>query len=459
MEQDSAPRLSAEDLSSATGEPVGRLRRLRSLKLIGSEADERFAPEDVERVRLIQFLERRQIELETIARAEHEEAVLSSVVEFLFPDGVGRMYAFAQTIDIVGLDPEVARRLRDVVGGGDDLMDEHDLQMLREAKVALDAGFPESALLQLARVYADALGRVAEAEVRLFHFYVHEGLKAAGLSGRQLVDSRTSVREHLLPIVGPMISYFHRRGMTKAVREDMVLHLAGDLARPAQTDSGAQLRLAILFLDISSYTPLTEVMGDAVAARIVERFSELVREAATRFDGRIVDRVGDAFLLIFPEPRAAVTCALEIERRTAEEPQFPAVRGAVHWGDVLYQEGGYVGGALNIASRVATHATPHQILVTAAARTEIDALSRVRFAPLGKRRLKGLAEELDLFEVRSEDGRGGERIRDPVCGIEMAPTDIGARLVVKGRELAFCCERCLRVFLEAPQRIESDRAG
>jgi len=432
---------------------------LRSLKLIGSEADERFAPEDVERVRLIQFLERRQIELETIARAEHEEAVLSSVVEFLFPDGVGRMYAFAQTIDIVGLDPEVARRLRDVVGGGDDLMDEHDLQMLREAKVALDAGFPESALLQLARVYADALGRVAEAEVRLFHFYVHEGLKAAGLSGRQLVDSRTSVREHLLPIVGPMISYFHRRGMTKAVREDMVLHLAGDLARPAQTDSGAQLRLAILFLDISSYTPVTEVMGDAVAARIVERFSELVREAATRFDGRIVDRVGDAFLLIFPEPRAAVTCALEIERRTAEEPQFPAVRGAVHWGDVLYQEGGYVGGALNIASRVATHATPHQILVTAAARTEIDALSRVRFAPLGKRRLKGLAEELDLFEVRSEDGRGGERIRDPVCGIEMAPTDIGARLVVKGRELAFCCERCLRVFLEAPQRIESDRAG
>lgn len=86
-------------------------------------------------------------------------------------------------------------------------------------------------------------------------------------------------------------------------------------------------------------------MGDAVAARIVERLSALVRETSMRFDGRIVDRVGDAFLLVFPEPRAAMMCALEIERRTAAEPQFPALRGAVHWGDLVYQGGGYVGGA------------------------------------------------------------------------------------------------------------------
>ena len=455
MEEGPAPKLSAQELSSATGEPVERVRRLRSLKLIGSEGDERFAPEDIERIRLIQFLERQQIGLETVARAEQEEALLASVVEFLFPNGVGRTYSFAQAIELVGLDPGVARRLRDASGASDEPIDEQDLQMLRGAKVALDAGFPETALLQLTRVYADALARVAEAEVRLFHFYVHEGLKAARLVGRELVDSRNSVREQLLPIVEPLIRYFHRRGMTKAVREDMILHLADGPARPAQSASHAQLRLAIVFLDISSYTPIAEVMGDAVAARIVERFSELVREATTRFDGRIVDRVGDAFLLIFPEPRAALTCALDIERRTAAEPQFPAVRGAVHWGDVVYQAGGYVGGALNIASRVATHARPHQILATAAVRHEVGALSGVRFAAVGKQRLKGLAEELELFELRSDDVQVGERIRDPVCGIEMAPTEVGAKLAVKGEELAFCCEKCLRVFLDAPQRYRS----
>ena len=111
-----------------------------------------------------------------------------------------------------------------------------------------------------------------------------------------------------------------------------------------------------------------------------------------------------------------------------------------------------MGGALNVASRAATHATPHQILITAAARTEIGVLSQVTFTPLGARRLKRLAEELELFEVCSDHGRSGKRVRDPICGIEMVPTDVAARLVVKGRELAFCCERCLRVFLTVPER-------
>ena len=109
--------------------------------------------------------------------------------------------------------------------------------------------------------------------------------------------------------------------MVEAVRTE-------DSPRPAQSGLPAQLRLAIVFLDISSCTPITEVMGDAVAAKIVERFSELVREATAQFDGRIVDRVG-TLLLVFPDSRAAVSCALEIEKRTAAEPQLPAVRGAV----------------------------------------------------------------------------------------------------------------------------------
>src|SRR5262249_43544632 len=162
-------------------------------------------------------------------------------------------------------------------------------------------------------------------------------------------------------------------------------------------------------------------------------------------------RIGDAFLLVFPESRTALMCALEIERRTAAEPQFPALRGAVHWGDVVYQEGGYVGGSLNVASRVATEAKPHQILVTAAVHGEVRGLSGVRFTPLGERPLKGLAEELELFEVRSNDAAGGERARDPICGIEMAPTEIAARLTVGGREVAFCCDKCARLYLEAPR--------
>src|SRR5215470_4818471 len=406
VEQNSARTLSADELASATREPIERLQQFQSLGLIGSEHGERYPSKDVERIRLIQFLERRQIPLETIARSERQESVLTSVVDFLYPRDIGRRYSLAEAAELVGLNVAVARRLREASASIDELMDDHDVRMLRDAKVALDAGFPEAALLQLVRVYADALGRVAEAEVRLFHFYVHEGLKAAGLAGHHLLERTKAVRDHMLPVVEPMIRYFHHRGMAKSLRDDMVLHFAANQARPVEGDLPTQLRLAIVFLDISSYTPITEVMGDAVAARILERLSELVRETTTRFDGRVVDRIGDAFLLVFPEPRAALLCALEIESRTAAEPQFPALRGAVHWGDAVYQEGGYVGGSLNIASRVATEAKPHQILVTAAAHRELSGLSGVRFTLLGKRRLKGLAEELEVFQVCFDDPAG-----------------------------------------------------
>src|SRR5499426_41142 len=300
------PNLSAEELSTATGESPERLQQLRSLRLICPDAGERFAPTDVERVRLVQFLERRQIPLETIAHGERDEAILSTVVDFLYPRGIGRRYSLAQAVDIVGLDAEVARRLRDASASSDEPMNEHDVRMLEEAKVALDAGFPEDAFVQLVRVYVAALERVAEAEVRLFHFYVHEGLKATGLAGHDLRESTKAVRDHILPILEPMIRYFHHRGMAKSVRENMVLHFTANQARPVEGDPPTQLRLAIVFLDISSYTPITEVMGDAVADRIPERLSELVRETTMRFDGRVVDRIGDAFLLVFPEPRAAL---------------------------------------------------------------------------------------------------------------------------------------------------------
>ena len=106
-----SPNLSVEELSAATGEPAERLQHLRSLQLIGSDAENRFDPGDIERVRLVQFLERRQIPLERIARVERDEAVLTSVVDFLYPRGVGRRYAFAEAVKIVGLEADVARRL------------------------------------------------------------------------------------------------------------------------------------------------------------------------------------------------------------------------------------------------------------------------------------------------------------------------------------------------------------
>ncbi len=48
---------------------------------------------------------------------------------------------------------------------------EEDLQVLRYGAEVLAAGLPLPALLQIVRVYGQAMAQVADAEVRLFHLY------------------------------------------------------------------------------------------------------------------------------------------------------------------------------------------------------------------------------------------------------------------------------------------------
>jgi class 3 adenylate cyclase/DNA-binding transcriptional MerR regulator len=447
--------LTLRDLSQRSGQPPERLEEWRSLGLIGRGDAEAFGPEDVKRARLIRLLLRRGVSLEEIARAERRDGFLARYVDEVFPGGFQPACSLREASERLGSDLDAMRRLLAASGLAEEgePLHEEDVQALQAMKVALEAGFPEEALIQLMRVYVDALGRVAEAEVRLFHFYVHERLKAQGLSGRELIEADVGARDRMIPLIEPLILYFHHKGFERARVDDAVMHLQEDLGSPEKAEVPGQLSLAILFVDLSSFTPLAEAMGDQAAARVLDRFSQLVREAVSRREGRVVKQLGDAFMLVFPEPGPAVACALEIEERTAAEPQFPAARAGVHWGPVLYREGDYLGTSVNVAARLADEAQRHQVLATAAVRREASGLPDVEFVPIGKRRLKGLTEELELFEVRAGAvGRTGERLVDPVCGMELGADEVAATLSFEGRDRGFCSQECLRRFVATPAR-------
>ena len=55
-------------------------------------------------------------------------------------------------------------------------------ELLRYVAAVLAAGFPLVAFLQLVRVYGQAIAQIADAEVRLFHLYVHEPLMRDGVA-------------------------------------------------------------------------------------------------------------------------------------------------------------------------------------------------------------------------------------------------------------------------------------
>jgi len=447
-----ADGLTIEQLARYTGEPEERLRDWRSRGIIGDDARDELSLDDVERVRLVQLFLRRGINLEAIVETMRSNS-FDWFYNFPWRAPEGQIYSLEEAAELTGVKVEVMQRFREVMGslGPDDFVGEEELALMRGWTLAANFGIPDEAQFEMIRVYADNLDRVGEAEQRLFRFYVQQRLNAEDLPPQELLARSQAAADQLNPLVEPIILYFHRRGLQRAIREDMVMTLAEQQGLVKRAATPADLLMAVVFIDLSSFTPLAEAMGDVAAAGVLERFSQIVRISVGAWSGRIVKQIGDAFMLVFPDAQSAVACALEIEARAAKEPQFPAVRAGIHYGTVLYREGDYVGSNVNVASRITNEASRHQILVTAEVRKEARDLQEIEFIRLGKRQLKGISGKLDLFVVRSRLAPAAEKAVDPVCGMELGPEELTARLSLEGVERAFCSEACLRKFVASPE--------
>jgi adenylate cyclase len=148
-----------------------------------------------------------------------------------------------------------------------------------------------------------------------------------------------------------------------------------------------------------------------------------------------------------------VRAALDIRAAAAVQPAFLATRLGLHCGPVLCREGDYVGRTVNIAARITAQAAPHQLLVSDHARVEASGLEGLLFTPVGRRILKGVNDEIELFDVKSSaEELAGPRIVDPVCGMLLNIGTAPTRVTVDGTEHVFCSEHCLQRFTEDPDR-------
>jgi len=452
--------ISLAELARYIDETPEQLHEWRARGLIGTPArPDRFTHIDVERARLVRLFLRRGVDLDVIARSMREGAVhaqLGRYLERLFPGEGWPAHSLEEAAAAVGLDVDLARRVVAAAVHGREAdapsLSSEDVEALRAAAMAIRAGFPADALIEMLRVMADALARAAEAAVRLFHFHVHKPIEGSGASEADIEAISAAATERLDPLLEPAILYFHRKGMARAMADDVVLHLLAEAGLAGEADVPGQVVAAAAFVDLASFTPLSAAMGDVKAAEILERFGAIVHSAAEHWQGRVVKQIGDGFMLLLGDPRSAVACLLEIEERTAGESQFPAVRSGVHWGPMLYRDGDYVGTTVNVASRVAGVAGRHEVFLTETVWRAATPLEGVEFIRLGTRELKGLAEELQLFEARRmRDARVPKAI-DPVCGMELGPGEAAARLAIEGGERFFCSDGCLRQFVAAPER-------
>jgi adenylate cyclase len=373
------------------------LRRWARTGVVADPGNGDWPPSAIAHARLVARLRERGHSLQQIRRAGAEGKLAFGMVEDLLPP-VRAEHTIADAAEETGLEPALIERIVSAIGFpvGDRLSDD-DLQLLRYVAAVLAAGFPLVALLQLVRVYGQALAQMADAEVRLFHLYVHEPLMREGVAGVDMAEEMQGLAAELLPLASPIMDHVHQRFLAHFVEQDVIGHMEADLG-DNDLDLG-RLRVAIAFADLTGYTRLTEEAGEEEAVSAVERFIEDVEQSLPD-DARIIKTIGDEVMVVGSDPAALVDWAVGFQQRHTERP-LPRI--GMHHGATLYRDGDYYGREVNTASRVAARAGGGEVLVT---RPIVDCAGpQLEFERIGEVRLKGFSFATELFLARAKDER------------------------------------------------------
>jgi class 3 adenylate cyclase len=148
--------------------------------------------------------------------------------------------------------------------------------------------------------------------------------------------------------------------------------------------------LTLMFTDVAGSTGHARELGDRRFTEMMAEHIDLVRTIAGRRDGQVVKTVGDGALLVFSSARAAIACAVEIQRATAGSDVPYAIRIGVHAGDVVRTDTDVMGFAVNKAARVTSAADGGQVVVSSVVQELVGSDPSYRFGEPFLAELKGI---------------------------------------------------------------------
>jgi class 3 adenylate cyclase len=202
--------------------------------------------------------------------------------------------------------------------------------------------------------------------------------------------------------------------------------------RSADLPAGA---VTFLLTDIEGSTALWEAHPQVMAS-VIARHHEIVADWVEAHDGRQPrsQGEGDSTLSVFARPTDAVAAALAAQRALHDEPWAEGielrVRAGLHTGEAEVRGGDYFGAAVSRTARIRALARGSEVLLSqATAQLAMDRLpAGADLCPVGRRALKGLAREEEIFQLRAP-GLVDAPLPEPdagTAGIPGPPADGGA---------------------------------
>src|SRR5205823_12866330 len=175
---------------------------------------------------------------------------------------------------------------------------------------------------------------------------------------------------------------------------------------------------AILAADVVGFSRLTGTDEERTLARLRGLRSDLIDPTINVYNGRVVKRTGDGFLIEFRSVVDAVRCAIEVQNGMAERnaglPPERRIefRVGIHLGDVVEEsDGDLMGDGVNIAARLEGIAKPGTICLSEDAYRQVKGRLDLAVCDLGPTELKNIVEPIRVYSVEI-DGPGANRFGD-----------------------------------------------
>jgi adenylate cyclase len=393
-------QISLSEAARRSGVPVSTLKRWAEERIIPVRRG-RWTVTAAAQARVVARMRERGYSLEDLKTAGREGRLAFGFAEELFAEDDGEL-----TVEMIAcetrLEPELVERILTMLGtpvGREASLTAADAVAIRLCAGVLASGFPLVAFLQLVRVYVQSIRRIADAEVRLFHLFVHEPLIRDGVPELEMAQEMGDLAAEILPLAAPLTEYLHNRYLRYYIEQDVVGHMeTAPAADTAEIELG-HVAVTLCFIDLTGFTRYTEEEGDIEALDVVEQFVSGVEDTLPR-EATIVKTIGDEVMVVSPDAASLTAWAVGFLGRFSARPQ---PRVGIHWGDAVYRDGDYFGSQVNLAHRVVNRALAGEVLVTDRVAAAIGGRADLRLEEIGQVMLKGFPAPTELFVVRATE--------------------------------------------------------
>jgi len=165
--------------------------------------------------------------------------------------------------------------------------------------------------------------------------------------------------------------------------------------------------LTIMFVDLVGYTKTTTRLKREDISGLHDVFDTICAGVFDKYEGNVIKKMGDAFLVTFKSPTNALLAGVEFQNDFKRYNQhyklkIPLqIRVALHSGEVIIRDNDIYGDAVNTTSRIEGIVKAGDVVFSEAVYNNMNK-NEIPFLFLGEKMFRGIRRPLKIFKVKHE---------------------------------------------------------